>query len=545
MSPASCVLLAGLILTLFSWLPGPPFRLDQYDLPKDLVLGAVGVGCAVLLLLSDDDASHVHMDVFLAVCVSWAALLAWTTALNATVAWRAVGFSCAAFAVFLLAWRVGARGNADVIFRLASVILAVLGVVIVLEAIGAIPFISAPGRRPGAMLGNRNLAARVVCLSLPLLWRQFMSADRTLSRISMALMLSVAAAAIVLSRSRGVWLVASGLVVLLPAYNWWLQRHRLRDSEPVASSLWFAAVLFGATTAVVLPNRLSWQPRDFASSASAVGEFRTGTGRGRLIQAETTVRMIRARFPSGAGPGNWSITYPAYAQRGDPSVQIAAFYPAPLVPRNDLLSLTSELGIIGCVLSLVAFGGVILRGMQMSGSPDRARARGGVTVVALAIAAGLLGLLDSVLRTAPTVMVLALLLGLVLGENDAFTRRSGTNRGWPKLLHQAVLLCAAWGSSVFAIGALQDVMALRFVMTARALDDLTRAVAVSPHNMEARMLLAYALAESGNCELANVHLTEAARLQPYAIAVNILRDRCDGGADLSADTARESNVTPR
>lgn len=466
------------------------------------------------------------MDAALAACLCWGVGLTLLVATNVDVAWRTIGVFAAGTSLFFLARSVGATPGIGMVYLAICVMLFVLTAVILLEAFGGIPFISAPGRRPGATLGHRNLAARVACLSLPLLWHQMVLSNRKPVQVAVAMMIAGAIAVIVLLRSRGALLIAVGLVIALPAVTWW-RSSGLPKRTRYAWYLWAGAVLVGGSLIVLLPNRLGWRRDDFASSALMAFEYRTGTGRGRIIQAQTTSRIIHDAPVLGVGPGNWSIVYPAYARASDPSVKLGAFYPAPRIPRNDILSFGAEFGAPGVALGIVALIALLGRAVLMLRSSDMVTQQSGLMIFGVSAAAGLLGFFDSIIRIAPTLGLLAVMLGLAVGEGTARTslqRNAGRGRHFGQ---RTMLVGYACASFVLARSALQDIATLRVLESARTIEDLHRAVRVAPNNVEARMLLALVLAGAGRCDLARPHVARAALLQPFSGAVRSLRLRCD------------------
>lgn len=312
----------------------------------------------------------------------------------------------------------------------------------------------------------------------------------------------------------------------LPAVTWW-RSSGLPKRTRYAWYLWAGAVLVGGSLIVLLPNRLGWRRDDFASSALMAFEYRTGTGRGRIIQAQTTSRIIHDAPVLGVGPGNWSIVYPAYARASDPSVKLGAFYPAPRIPRNDILSFGAEFGAPGVALGIVALIALLGRAVLMLRSSDMVTQQSGLMIFGVSAAAGLLGFFDSIIRVAPTLGLLAVMLGLAVGEGTARTslqRNAGRGRHFGQ---RTMLVGYACASFVLARSALQDIATLRVLESARTIEDLHRAVRVAPNNVEARMLLALVLAGAGRCDLARPHVARAALLQPFSGAVRSLRLRCD------------------
>ena len=521
----TATVLAGLIALLFGWIPGPPIRADQFSLPKDLALGVFGSVCAARLLARGDVPSHDAIVLPLAGVAVWGAFLAAKVASNSDAAWRALGALGAGVAIFLFARRAGAESRRDELHYVICAAVAGVIILVLLEAYGGIAFISEPGRRPGGSLWNRNTVARLLCVLLPLMWRQMILANRAPSRTMLALMVALAAAVIVLSRSRGAWVVAATLAIVLPiasqvALGQLLPVHRSRATV----RRWALAILLGCACAVLIPNRMGWRPTDLASSARTVFDYRAGTGRGRLIQAQTTWRMMRAE-PWGVGPGNWSILYPAFASSEDPSYTPTAVYPAPRVPRGDVLSLTAELGLPGLLLGLLSALVVVARAAAMLGSSELRVRASGLLILAIVGAVVVLGLLDPVLRISPTLGIVSLLIGLAIADGDNSCWHGSRAK---KLIGNGIITACGVGSLWFAVGAFRDIASFRLIRSVRTIDGLYRAVAVAPHNFEARITLAQILVAGRRCDLAEVQLQRASELQPFSTAPHVLRSACEG-----------------
>ncbi len=523
---ATFTLLAGLTAVLFPFVPGFPYRLEQYDLPKEVSLGILGTVAAFHCLVSRDADREDRIGRSLAAFLGWGLLAVPLVSDNSVASWRTMGVFAAAAAVFLLARIAGRIGASPVAFQGTLAIIGLMCALVLLEAYGGIPFVSAPGRRPGAMLGNRNLAARLACMVLPLVWVHLVGARRRVARYLLFAALLGAAAVIVVSRSRGAMLAALGLSFVLPVISRW--------SRPVGTHPWRAAILtwiaglmLGGAAAAILPNRLEWGLSDFVSSASRVAEYQRGTGRGRVIQAATTWRMIREHALSGVGPGNWSLTYPAFALPDDPSVALGAFYPGPQTPRNDVLAIVAEWGILGTSLGLVFLVVLGRRAVALLLCGVEGAGLSGVLLIGVVLAAAMLGLFDSVLRVAPTVMLLATLAGLSMGhgEDVAGLVPPCALRN-PRILSAAAWVVVALLSASFAHGAALDLRALRIITTYASIKDLAQAVRIAPNNVEARALLSYVLVSVDRCDLARPHMNRGAQLQPHSHFFRFLQTRC-------------------
>ena len=533
---SSLVLICGMAVLLFVWIPGPPFRLEQFDLPKDFVLGVIGAICAATLALWQERRPwEPFLDASLAALLSWGTALSCVVSKDGHQAWHALGIFAAATCIYLLARQVAASADVEWLLLALCLIVGVFATVVLLEAWGGLPFISTFGRRPGGTIGNRNLAARVTCLTLPLLWRQLVLTRPRALRCLLAILVMISIAVIVLSRSRGSLIVATALVAALPVAGWWLSGADDRREHKVCSTsrLWLAAVSIGVSTAVFIPNRMGWRPTEFADSARRVLDYSSGTGLGRVIQAQVTWRMIQSAPLLGVGPGRWSVLYPAFSRAGDPSVNFGAFYPGPQVPRNDALGFVAEYGTVGLVLGLLFVGALTHHALRMLRCSAALTRQSGLLILAIGTAALALGLFDSVVRVAPTIALIALFVGLMPGVNYSGDPCTKKTRHRLDLGLRALLAAYGFAGILLARGALQDLACLRILNSARTVGDLYRAVAVSPSNSEARILLALALVGARRCDLAKPHIAQAALLEPLSEVVGDLRVRCNTSAGRS------------
>jgi len=236
--------------------------------------------------------------------------------------------------------------------------------------------------------------------------------------------------------------------------------------------------------------------------------------------------MIRQNPLWGVGVGNWSVVYPAYAPEDDPSVVRGAFS-GPQISRNDLLAVVAEWGVVGFGVGFSFLMALAAQTARLLINQNEQARSAGLLMLGVALTALALGIFDSVIRVAPTVVLLALLVGLAMGDGEAagvLTPVTG-NR---ELRALGTIVAGAYAvvSFVLAYGAAQDIAALRIINSATSTRGLARAVNVAPHNVEARGLLAYVLVAAHRCEIAMPHLTYAAQLQPFSLYIVSLQQRC-------------------
>src|SRR5947207_513643 len=126
------------------------------------------------------------------------------------------------------------------------------------------------------------------------------------------------------------FLVLSALSAVL-AQNKWLGFRALAISASSVVLFWAARTLeerplvnglaVAVIVALILPNALHWRSRNpYLQTASNVADYERGSGRGRLVQYQRSLRMAAQHALLGVGPGNWAVDYPRHAARNDPSL---------------------------------------------------------------------------------------------------------------------------------------------------------------------------------------------------------------------------------
>ncbi|HKT60403.1 MAG TPA: hypothetical protein VJQ46_10140 [Gemmatimonadales bacterium] len=190
-------------------LPYPIFELDRYTFPKELVLTAAALAASLICLSSARRLTVFMVDALLAGFLALSGLSA-LFATNGWLAFRAVGVSLAGAALFWCGRMVARAGRREALLvGLAAAI--VLGALTGLaQAYGLVTTnLASMARAPGGTFGNRNFMAHLVAIGLPVLLYLALEA-RTQARFLLGGAGAVlAAAALVLSRSRAAWLGAS------------------------------------------------------------------------------------------------------------------------------------------------------------------------------------------------------------------------------------------------------------------------------------------------------------------------------------------------
>ena len=310
---ALVILQIAAVAVVIAALPLPRFELDRYTIPKELVVELAALAAGILCLSSARRLSILMVDIPLIGYL----LLSAASALLATNGWlafRALGLSLSGATLFWCARTLGRTG-------LGRPLLSVLAAAIVLGAVTGLAqayglidsSLTSLSRAPGGTFGNRNFMAHLVALGLPLLLYLALEArDRLRFSIAGAGVL-LAAAALVLSRSRAAWLGAAAGGIFFAVEGFWIGRlwsdTRLRRRVLTLSNM----AMVGLVLALWIPNRLNWRSDSpYLDSLTGVTNYKEGSGRGRLIQYGNTLKMA-ARHPLlGVGPGNWPVYYPRF-----------------------------------------------------------------------------------------------------------------------------------------------------------------------------------------------------------------------------------------
>ena len=388
-------------LIILAVVAGPLFELDRYQVPKELILHGAACLAAAFALRGARRMPLGLVDLLLVAYVVLSALAA-LGALNGWLAFRAVAVTISSVALFWTARAIGRAGiGAPLLGMLAfsSVLGAVTGL---LQAYGVeLPFESAR-RAPGGMFGNRNFMAHLVAMMLPLIAYLSIVSRARVAPLLGSLGLAVAAAALLLSRSRAAWLaVAAGLALFaiegIAVSGLWRDaqiRRRL--------GLLVGAAALGVALALTVPNALEWRSRHpYLESLAGVANFREGSGRGRLVQFGNSLRMA-ADYPLlGVGTGNWAVHYPRYTTPGDPAFDRGDPVPTNPWPSSDWVALAAERGIP----ALVCLGAALIASAVVGWRRSRQKGRSteglaGLAMVATVVVTMVMAAFDAVLLQA-------------------------------------------------------------------------------------------------------------------------------------------------
>ncbi len=491
-------------------LPYPVFELDRYAFPKELVLSAGALAATLLCLASARRLTVFMVDALLAGFLVVSAVSA-LFATNGWLASRALGVSLAGAALFWCARTVARAGRGDAL--LAGLACAVvLGAVTALaQAYGVVSTsLASLTRAPGGTFGNRNFMAHLVAIGLPVLLYVAIEARSRTGFVLGAMGVALAAAALVLSRSRAAWLGAGACGAFLAVEGLWVGRLWV-DEHLRRRVLQLAAVAVGSLVlAMVLPNRLNWRSdTPYLESLTGVVNYKEGSGRGRMIQYGNTLDMAAHHPVLGVGPGNWPVFYPVYMSPGDPSFDTDDIIPTNPWPSSDLMAIAAERGFVALAL-LTLVGTTIALGAwaRIRRGPRQLPALTDLTIVATLIATGVVGAFDAVLLLPVPTLFTWTIIGALASSARPIKEIPLTPR-----TRRGVLIGVGVVGLLFVGRSAAQTIAMG-VFAGGERRAMEAAARIDPGSYRIRVLLGRAWARAGRCDRAIPHATAAQELFP-------------------------------
>ena len=496
----------GALAVVLAAMPSTLFDLERFAAPKELALHLTALGAVVLLGLTSRERwpTVTAAEAPLLGFVAWSAL----SALFATNHWastRALSLTVSGFILFRAGRRVGmdrAGGLLLPALALALVIGALTGLA---QAYGIETRLLSESRAPGGTFGNRNFLAHLMAIGTPLLVLLVLEA-RGPRRAGLAAMgLGLMVAAMVLTRSRAAWLGFLASTAVMVA-GWLIARRGGRVVLTLPRMrMATMAVALGAAAALLLPNRLSWRSDSpYRDTMRDLTNYREGSGRGRLIQYENSLRLMVKDPIFGAGPGNWSVKYPLVTTPGDPSFAGADPMPTNPWPSSDWVAFLTERGAVAAAMLLAAFVAMGLVALRRLRHEDPRESRRGLALLGVLTAVLATGAFDAVLLLAPPTLIVWSAIGMLLPRTGAV--------GTIPMPVRTVLLPAAL---LMTIGA-----SLRSAGQARSIaqagpgwpvERLERAVRFDPGSYRLHLMIA----QRTGCARGRGHAAAAAKLFPY------------------------------
>ena len=475
-----------------------PFELDRFFVPKELVLHLTAVLAGLFALKTPVNATWIDRLLLgvLALSIVSAAL-----ATNVWAGGRAVAITASGIVVF---WVARALPRRELVTALAIAV-TLVAVTSLLQTYGIDVDLFSEQRAPGGTLGNRNFVAHAAAFGMPLLLLAAVGARTRMGFLAGAAGIIIVTASLVLTRSRAAWLAFAVVLVICFLGMMKTAWRRLAVLIVLACG--------GVAAALLIPNTLRWKDDNpYLATVRRVADYEQGSGRGRLVQYEQSLRMA-ARYPIlGVGPGNWAVVYPAHAARHDPSLSDSeGGTTSNPWPSSDWVAHVSERGIVTAVLLAAVFLGIALAGVrQLFAAVDAEERLAATALLGTLAGAVVTGLFDAVLLLAlPTFLVWAAL--------GALWSPPPTARPMRKVIVFAVIVLAAAG----AVRSAMQLTAMQIYTTRGDRASLAQAARIDPGNYRVRLRLAR-MGGRSRCE----HARAARDLYPNAEAARAAARRC-------------------
>lgn len=482
------------------------FELDRFFVPKELVLHLAAVLVAWTAVRVATTRVDFHLLGFL--------VLSAVSAIFATNPWLAMR-ALAISASGVLLFRAARAVNREKLVHGLALGVVATAATSLLQAYGVETLFFSESRAPGGTLGNRNFVAHVAAFGAPLLFLSALRARRFPGYAIASAGAAIVIATLVLTRSRAAWL-AFGAVVLVTFAAMLFSAPLRRDGRTWLRVLGLLALIGGGVAAALLiPNALRWRSDNpYLETLERVADYQEGSGRGRLVQYEQSLRMAARNPLFGVGPGNWAVEYPDHAARRDPSLDPdrpgTTYNPW---PSSDWIAAIAERGLaatvlLGLALLTLALGA--LRDIFDAQSVDDA-----LTATALLgtiVAAGIAGMFDAVLLLAVPAFLVFAACGALSPSSEPSPRR------W-RFAFVLVALLALLGAG----RSTAQLAAMNIFETRGDRASLVRAAQIDPGNYRLQLRLARMGKRKERCK----HALAARALYPHAAAGRAAARGCD------------------
>lgn len=413
---------------------------------------------------------------------------------------------------------------------------------------------------PGSLFGHTNVAAEFVAMTLPITvgiiglavsrWKSARSIGSSLIVVFGTGALLTALLFLVRSGSRSAILSLFLAIVLTAGVAWgfMLRRRPLGGARVHHVAIFGLALIAVSAVAVIAGKRLVAHPRHGQEAVPIVDRLLSSfdaentTVRERLDLWANTWTMIEKHPVFGVGPGNYRVTYPAYAfSRREHESGRLTLSRQPEKPHNSYLEILVENGWIGLILWMSSIVLPISLGVRTAASRHRsrdARIICGAAVAAMMVLLGC-GLFAFPFQGSATRLLFWFLAGSVtaLHGNSTFAPPIGSRRtrvAIAVILGLAAMIAVAtyrarFGSSKSLVES-HDASALvdrrpgeaRYWAT-EELRRLDQALARSPADYAFQILRAETLRSRGRIDEAARAVDRSLALHPDLINAHVIR----------------------
>jgi putative inorganic carbon (hco3(-)) transporter len=439
---ALLILQTGVVLCVLVLVPLPGVCL--YSEPKELVVDLVGLTAASFCLVSACSIDIDWADLFLGLLLVFSILSACLAATDTREALRTVGMTISGVAVFWSSRRLARQNQRQPLLDAAAIAVVLVSVTIIIDSFGY--GLSFPNGSSRGTLGNRNWAAHLLAIGMPLLALASLSGKTSGRRVLGLCALGVTTAALVLTRSRAGWLAALLSTVLPLAFLAANSRLFRATASVTRGRVALSALLAGVVLGIAMPTRLHWSsPNPYLESAESIAAYDQGSGRFRLRQYDRSLMMVADHLALGVGPGNWVIVYPTYLPNQSP---LGIWYPRRA--NSDWITLAAERGVPAAIFffsALVSLGIGSWRSFISLRQAFSCSERSLEPLCGIAILTSLVvvGSLDAVLQLAAPTFVFYLALGALVPQQKAIASLALTPRFRTLAIVTTLLIGAALG----------------------------------------------------------------------------------------------------
>jgi hypothetical protein len=514
----------GIVLIVLIALPYKTFDLDRFFVPKELVLHATAAAAALLCVSGRRRFELTVADTCLAGFLLLG-LVSAAVAQNWWLAGRALSISISGALLFWVGVTLRQAGlQRQVVAAVAVAVIAGAVTALVQAYMGPTTELFSLNRAPGGTFGNRNFMAHLAAIGAPAVVIAALSARTRFGFFMGAIGSVVLAAALVLSRSRAAWLALIATAVMVGGIAL-LTRVSISGGRTWGRlRIIAAAAILGAVGSAFLPNRLEWKSNSpYLDSMRGIVNTSEGSGAGRVVQYKNSLEMSLAYPFLGAGPGNWPVHYPKFAERRDPSLSSRGGMTDNPWPSSDWMAYLSERGIAATILLVLAVISIGLRALRelpaarIAGDVERATAA--LTLIGTLVATVVVGTFDAVLLIAIPTMFVWLLAGVLSPPSPP---RRALEWGVARLARPALVLFGI-AAIVRSTGQIQS---MSLYHGATRLSTIERAAKYDPGSYRIRMRLAEGHMARGECGKAIPHARAANEMYPNAADPRSVLRRC-------------------